>query len=115
MQGQGLEAKSQEDVLPLIEKNHQYYCWEEGLFEILPLNENKANGIQKVIDFYQEPIETYAFGDSVNDLEMLQKVDNSVAMGNAREDVKKIANYVTTDAKDNGIINALKYYGILND
>lgn len=108
-------TKEQEKILPLIEKNHQYYCWEDGLFEILPINENKANGIQKVIDFYNIPIETYAFGDSVNDLEMLKKVDYSIAMGNGRDDVKKIAKYVTTDAKDNGIINALKHYGILHD
>ena len=34
-------------------------------------------------------------------------------MGNAKDDVKAVADYVTTSVDDNGIANALKRYGII--
>ncbi|MCI6381749.1 MAG: HAD hydrolase family protein [Fusobacterium mortiferum] len=34
-------------------------------------------------------------------------------MGNANEDVKEIANYVTTSVDENGVLNALKYFNII--
>lgn len=37
---------------------------------------------------------------------MLTTADISIAMGNACEDVKRYANFVTTDIDDNGLINA---------
>ena len=48
-----------------------------------------------------------------NDLDMLQYAGIGVAMGNAEECVKQIADYVTTSVDDDGVINALKNYGIL--
>ncbi|MFD1362353.1 HAD hydrolase family protein [Lentibacillus salinarum] len=55
----------------------------------------------------------YAFGDSLNDIEMLQSVQNSVAMGNAPDIVKKAAASVTKDVNDDGIWYGLKMVGLL--
>ncbi|MEI3339131.1 MAG: HAD hydrolase family protein [Eubacterium sp.] len=41
--------------------------------------------------------DTYAFGDSANDMEMLKYVGCGIAMGNATPQVKEIADYVTDD------------------
>lgn len=49
----------------------------------------------------------YTFGDAGNDLEMIKKF-NGIAMGNAIDDVKKVAKYVTLDVKEDGISYALK-------
>jgi hydroxymethylpyrimidine pyrophosphatase-like HAD family hydrolase len=43
----------------------------------------------------------------------LQGCTIGVAMGNAKDDVKEIADYVTTSADDDGIWNALKYYKLI--
>ena len=51
-----------------------------------------------------------AFGDGLNDLEMLSKLPVSVAMGNALEEVKKVAKYQTTSNEEHGILKFLENY-----
>lgn len=57
--------------------------------------------------------EMMAFGDSDNDIDMLKVAGISVAMGNGYESVKKIATFVTDEAKNDGILKALKKYQII--
>ena len=57
--------------------------------------------------------ECIAFGDAENDIDMLEFCGIGVAMGNAQDQVKKIADYVTADIDDDGIEKALRFYGIL--
>lgn len=58
--------------------------------------------------------EAIAFGDGHNDMNMLRYVGIGVAMGNAEDEVKAIADFVTTDVDDNGIENALKHFGLID-
>ena len=55
-----------------------------------------------------------AFGDGGNDISMLKHAATSIAMGNAEDKVKAVADYVTTSVDDEGIPNALKHFGIIN-
>ena len=48
-----------------------------------------------------------AFGDGINDSEMIAHVGLGVAMGNALPELKQMAQYVTSDIEDDGILNAL--------
>ena len=57
--------------------------------------------------------ETYGFGDGPNDLHLLEAVDHATAMGNAIDDLKAIADFVSTANTDHGIINAFKHWGWL--
>ena len=57
--------------------------------------------------------EAMAFGDSENDLEMLKAAGIGVAMGNGSAESKAIADYVTTDCDEGGILNALKHFKLL--
>lgn len=58
---------------------------------------NKAFGMQKFIEYIGCTREDrVAFGDGSNDFEMLEYAGIGVAMGNAIEDLKKCADYVTT-------------------
>ena len=59
------------------------------------------------------PEEIIAFGDGENDMGMLQLAGIGVAMGNAEEVVKQIADYVTADIDDEGIEKALKHFGLI--
>ncbi|MGN0495172.1 MAG: Cof-type HAD-IIB family hydrolase [Lachnospiraceae bacterium] len=86
----------------------------EAVVEAVPLGCSKATGIeflQKHLKADKE--ECYAFGDSINDMEMLQYVPHPVSMGNGVNEVKEVAEYITSDVDDDGIANALKYYGLI--
>lgn len=82
----------------------------DGFFyDIFNKEVNKSRGIQVVLDnlgFTWE--ETICFGDSTNDLEMLEKADIGVAMGTATDYVKSFANFSTTSVYEDGIANAFK-------
>ena len=102
-----------DDLLKILTEKFTYYKWNDQLFEILPGAENKAKGIKVINDHLLNETITYAFGDGVNDIEMLNYVDESVAMGNATERVKEAAKHVTGNTNDDGIINGLKMVGLL--
>ena len=75
---------------------------------------NKAVGLQELID--QLGIargEVAAFGDNYNDVEMLKLAGTAVAMGNAVEEVKALADYVTTSSDQDGIARALAHLGCI--
>ena len=54
--------------------------------------------------------ETMAFGDGQNDIEMLRHAGIGVAMGNAADEVKRSADYVTTGVDRAGIAKALRHF-----
>lgn len=88
--------------------------WHPVAMDVVPKGGSKANGINeiaKTLGFSEEHL--YAFGDGLNDIEMLSAVKNSVAMGNAEEVVKKVAKYVTKSVGDNGILHGLQLVGLL--
>ncbi len=51
-----------------------------------------------------------AIGDQENDLTMIEYAGTGVAMGNAIESLKNIANYVTLTNKENGVSHAIKRF-----
>ncbi|OJG98639.1 cof-like hydrolase [Enterococcus termitis] len=84
--------------------------------DIIPAGGSKMIGIQKCVEFFGiSTEEIMAFGDSWNDLEMLTGVGIGVAMGNAEEDVKKVADFVTQSNEADGIYQALRHYGIISE
>lgn len=88
--------------------------WHNGAVDIVPKTSSKAIGIKEVLDYYHLNREdTMAFGDSDNDIEMLEYCNISVAVGNSTEKIKEAADYVTSDIDDDGIYNALKHYELI--
>lgn len=82
--------------------------------EISILGINKSTAIMKVIEHFNiSKVHTFAYGDGLNDLEMLEFVHHGIAMGNAHETVKKVANEVTDSHDENGIYNSFKKYGLI--
>lgn len=56
---------------------------------------------------------TYAFGDGINDIEMIKRVGHGIAMGNALESVKEVADDITDTVDNDGISKAFnKYFDI---
>lgn len=86
----------------------------DKVFEVIPSGHSKATGIQKVCELFDIALEdTYAFGDSANDLEMLQFVAHGIAMENGDEEVKAVADFITTGVDEDGIANGLKHFGLI--
>ncbi|MST88600.1 HAD hydrolase family protein [Sharpea azabuensis] len=56
-----------------------------------------------------------AFGDSQNDLKMFENAKVSICMGNGDILTKKIADYVTSDLEDDGILKACMHYGWIKE
>lgn len=73
---------------------------------------HKGIGIQFVLEHFQK--KSYiAFGDSLNDVEMIKNADIGIAMGNGHEDIKKLADYVTDEVSKDGIYTALQHFHLL--
>lgn len=88
--------------------------WTSHFTDIIPKNGGKNKGIDAIINHFGIKLEeTMAFGDGGNDIDMLKHAGIGVAMENARDDVKEIADFITTSVDDDGITNALKHYNVL--
>ena len=95
-------------------KNCQSTRWHDLAIDILHNDGGKQNGIKAFLDEYNIDIQdTMAFGDGNNDRDMFEFVNTSVAMGNAKEELKKCATYITDDIDNDGIYNALKFYHLI--
>ena len=88
--------------------------WTSHFTDIIPKDGGKNKGIDAIINHFGIKLEeTMAFGDGGNDIDMLKHAGIGIAMENARDDVKEIADFITTSVDDDGITNALKHYNVL--
>lgn len=95
-------------------QDFDFIRWHPVSVDVLPRGGSKAKGIEKIVEKLGFPEQQqYAFGDGLNDMEMLSTVKNSVAMGNAEEKVKAVAKYVTKSVEENGILHGLHMVGLL--
>ena len=77
--------------------------------EFMAKDVSKGNAIKALCEKLNISLsEVICFGDSLNDQSMFEVVGYAVAMGNASEELKKIADKVTLDNDSNGIPAALK-------
>jgi Cof subfamily protein (haloacid dehalogenase superfamily) len=80
-------------------------------FELYSKKNTKATGILKALDYLHIPVKnSYAFGDGINDIEMLSAVGCGIAMGNASDEVKTYANKITDTVHNDGIALGIKKF-----
>lgn len=88
--------------------------WHEVGVDILRQENSKARGIRDVLKHFGFGLENaMAFGDGLNDIEMLETVGFGVAMGNAEAVLKEKAKFVTKSIEEDGILYALKTLEII--
>ena len=88
--------------------------WNPYFCDIIPKGSDKSVGIDCMLERHGLLLcQTMAFGDGGNDMGMLRHANIGIAMGNAEEQVKSIADYVTTAVDDHGVVNALRHFGLL--
>ena len=81
----------------------------EYFTEVFGKDIGKEKALNYLESYYKiTPEETMFIGDSFNDTEIIKKVKYGVAMGNAKEEVKKVAKYVTLDNDSHGVSHILK-------
>lgn len=83
-------------------------------FELVPKGFNKGTGVRRVCELLGVDVaDSFAFGDSANDRDMLQSAGIGIAMGNGTKEAKEAADYITTDMKEHGIWNACHHFGLI--
>ncbi|MGV3464429.1 MAG: Cof-type HAD-IIB family hydrolase [Heyndrickxia sp.] len=95
-------------------KDLKFVRWHPLSVDIDPLGGSKAKGIEIMMEHlgYTKD-QLVAFGDGLNDIDMLSFVPNSVAMGNADVIVKNAARFITKPVDQDGIYHGLKLIGLL--
>lgn len=92
----------------------KFVRWHPFSCDILPKDGSKARGIKTLLEKINIPIEnSIAFGDGLNDIEMLREVGTSVAMGNGVQQAKEAADFVTDHVDHDGIAKAMKKLNII--
>ena len=82
--------------------------------DVVEWSSSKAKGLERLCRHFDVKMENcYAFGDSMNDWEIIKAAGCGVAMGNAVEELKAVADYVTDPIDQNGIWNACRHLGLI--
>ena len=82
--------------------------------ELSVVGVNKASAIETLIQHLNIPKEnTFAFGDGMNDTDMLEYCHVGIAVGNAKEGLKEIADEVCDDIAKDGIYKAMKKHQLI--
>ena len=73
-------------------------------YDVTTINSSKGSAIKWLCNHLNIPLSrTMAIGDSSNDVDMFEVVEYKIAMANADEEVKKIANLVTLSNNQDGV------------
>lgn len=99
-------------IFPILEKElseHLHiYRSNDTLIELAPKSVSKLTAIKLLLSKGESMNDVVAFGDNYNDIEMLTASGMGIAVGNARTEVKAIANYVTPNNTEHGVAHFIK-------
>ncbi len=96
-------------------KSCEATSWNPYFCDIVPKGSDKAAGIDEMLRYFDIDLsQTMAFGDGSNDLSMLRHCAVGIAMGNAEDKVKDVADYITDDVDKHGVVNALQHFHLLD-
>lgn len=124
-----LEQVSREPILqitPFIDESEEHELlnqlngcvasrWFPAFTDITAEQADKGRGLKAVAQALGIAVaDTIAFGDGGNDVPILRTAGVGVAMGNATDDVKKEADYITTSVDNDGILNALRHFEVID-
>lgn len=106
-----------EEIAVLCEEFPEFEFFPQRVFKYADVNIrgfNKAFGVKAICrHFGLRQEETYAFGDSTNDIKMLECVGHGIAMGNHAPELAPYAEFITRSVADEGIEWGMKHYGLI--
>ncbi|WP_077622273.1 HAD family hydrolase [Sediminibacillus massiliensis] len=87
-----------------------------NFYDAIRDNVNKGEAVKKLMNHLKFPLESsIAFGDGMNDKEMLSVTGESFAMANAHPSLFDYAKHTTSDVNDGGVFNGLASLGLMNN
>ena len=88
--------------------------WHPEFTDITAREADKGKGILAIARHQGfDASRTIAFGDGGNDLSMILQAGIGVAMANATDELKQQADYITTSVDNDGILNALHHFNVI--
>ncbi|MBM7702789.1 Cof-type HAD-IIB family hydrolase [Metabacillus iocasae] len=92
--------KDREDLTLVTSAHHN--------FELEHKDASKGNALKRLASQLRIPLdETAAIGDSMNDYSMISIAKTGIAMGNARQEIKDIATFITKENDEHGVAHAI--------
>ena len=103
------EVRAQYEKLDL--KGVQFQYSSDNFIDFVSESGGKGEGLKKVAALLDIPIEkTIAVGDHQNDVSMLKAAGLGIAVANAREEVKKAADYVTVSNDEDAVAEIINKF-----
>ena len=97
-----------------LQDDFEFMIHSPEVVEMTPAGFNKGSAIRRLCERFDTDIaDTIAFGDSANDLTMLNTAGTAVVMGNGSDIAKGAADIVTDDIHKDGIFNACEKLGLI--
>lgn len=89
----------------------KYFMASRSYFETVSKGAGKEEGLKEVCKILGvDKSEVMAFGDNGNDLAMIKEAGFGVAVANAREEVKNVADYVCESNDDDGVAKTIRKF-----
>ncbi|HHV42858.1 MAG TPA: HAD-IIB family hydrolase [Clostridiaceae bacterium] len=112
------DPQSDQSIIQTLQDELDFIIYPSELREGLPPGSSKKTGMVLLEQWLQNKAkitidETYAFGDSLNDKEMLEHATYGIAMGNADPNILHLTDFITLDVIDDGIEHALLHFNLL--
>ena len=108
-----ISKELEQNIMPLLPE-----CvssrWVDMFMDLNLKGVDKSIAARRVMEYYGYTLdEAMAFGDGGNDVPIVRDVGVGVAMGNACEELKSVADYVTESVDEDGIEKALQHFGLI--
>lgn len=88
--------------------------WNPAFTDITAQGADKGEGLLAIAaQLGFDPQYTMSFGDGGNDTSLVKTAGIGVAMGNALDSLKDMADYITTSVDEDGVLNALRHFGLV--
>ena len=108
-----------QDVVDVYAKEHPelvFLPFAVDRYDVSLANVNKATGLKLLLDELSMTFdECIAFGDALNDIEMIREAGIGVAMKECVDELLDVCDYQTEDCLDDGIAKALLYYQLIDE
>lgn len=108
-------AEKANEIEKCFNKNHKgkIHCTTSGYddIDVVCYGVDKAKALKYLLHYLKaKPSELIAFGDGLNDQEILQLAGRSYAMANGDERIKELADYQAPSNDDSGVLKVLEDY-----
>lgn len=110
------QQADEDELYDGMDDNIKFIRWHEVSRDVVPQDGSKMNGIKHLADALNVDIkDTVAFGDGLNDIEMIRDSGIGVVMGNGMDALKAHADFITKNVDEDGIMHAVQQLNLIKE